>query len=229
MKVWALLLAVFAVGCVDPTPPWQLDHDRIIAVRATPPTATAGGRIDLDVLVTTEGGDGPQLIDPLAAQAVPGGFEAAVVHDDQGWAVIAPDAETIAAAREAMGLMPGAPVPFQVGLGMQVGASELAAIKTVFFNDEERPNPELGPVTIGGQDAVDDMTVPLNEEIEMVIEVTDEAVEKVDWLASVGELRDADDPVGHLQATEAVDGYIAVVRRDGFGGVAWGYWAVSAQ
>jgi hypothetical protein len=54
--VAAAALALAATGCVeDLDPPWQLDHDRIVAVRATPPAIEAGGRAELDALISLKG------------------------------------------------------------------------------------------------------------------------------------------------------------------------------
>jgi hypothetical protein len=224
-KIW-ILVAVLAAGCTETTPQWQLEHDRVIAVRATPPHIPAGERSDLDVLITTLGGDGPEVVAPMFAQGAPG-FESAVIHAETGWAVIAPDEATLAAAREAMGLEPGAPVPLTVGLAVTAGETDLAAIKTVYLGDEG-DNPELGDVTIDGEPARDDMVVPTGEEIELTIDADDE-LEKVDWLSSVGDLTDFNDALGHLEAPEAMDGFVAVVKRDLVGGVVWGYWAVAAE
>jgi hypothetical protein len=215
-------------ACEDTTPQWQLEHDRIIAVRATPPHAAAGGRIDLDVLVTAIG-EGPQVVAPLGVQLAPGappGFEESVIRDETGWAVIVPDEATLEAARVAMGLEEGAPVPLTVGLGVHAGETDLAAVKMVFLGDD-RANPELGEVTVAGEPASDDMTVPVGEEVELTIDAAE--TDKIDWLTSVGDLTDIDDLVGHLEATEAAEGFLAVVQRDEFGGVVWGYWTVTAQ
>ncbi|HSR95739.1 MAG TPA: hypothetical protein VLM79_01660, partial [Kofleriaceae bacterium] len=49
-------LVVAVAACTDDLdPPWQLDHDRIIAVRATPPQIAAGDRAVVDALVGTKG------------------------------------------------------------------------------------------------------------------------------------------------------------------------------
>jgi hypothetical protein len=221
---------VFAAGCVDTTPQWQLDHDRIIAVRATPPHAVAGGQIALDLLITTKDGDGPQVVPPIQAAVAPNGppgFDGAVVPDGAGgWVVDVPDEDTLAAARTAMGLDADAPVPLLVGLGVLAGETQLAAVKTVYCGDAQ-DNPDLGDVTVDGAPATDDMVVPLDEEVPLTIDAPD--TDKIDWLSSVGDLTDIQDTTGHLTATEAMDGYLAVVRRDPTGGVAWGYWTISSQ
>jgi hypothetical protein len=223
-QIW-ILIAVLAVGCTETTPEWQLEHDRVIAVRATPPHIPAGGRADLDVLITALG-EGPQVVAPMFVQGAPG-YESAVIHDDTGWAVIAPDQATIDAAREAMGLDADAPVPMTVGLSVMAGETQLAAIKTVYLGDEA-DNPTLGEVTIDGRAPTDDMVVPTGEELELTVDADEEAT-TIKWLTSVGDLTDINDPVGHLEATEAMDGFVAVVVRDEVGGVVWGYWSVSAE
>jgi len=48
VKAAWLVVVVACGGDVDP--PWQLDHDRIVAVRATPPHIAAGETATLDVL-----------------------------------------------------------------------------------------------------------------------------------------------------------------------------------
>ena len=54
MKYLLLLLAL--VGCdADIDEAWQLDHDRIIAVRATPPRIPSGAESTIDALVGRKG------------------------------------------------------------------------------------------------------------------------------------------------------------------------------
>jgi len=227
-KTLAIALVVVLGACDDTTPAWQLEHDRIIAVRATPPTVAPRGRVDLDVLVTAVG-EGPSVVQPMQVALAPNGppgFEESVIHDDRGWAVIAPDADTVAASRVALGLDGSAPVPLTVGLLVRAGQTDLAAVKTVYLG-AERANPELGDVTVDGEPAADGMTVPVGEEVELTIDATDD--DKIDWLSSVGDLGDVDDLVGHLEATAPAEGFLAVVRRDPFGGVAWGFWTLAAR
>jgi hypothetical protein len=52
---YALLLLL--VGCIDPIDQqWQLDHDRVVVARATPPRIHAGDMTNLDALVAHDGG-----------------------------------------------------------------------------------------------------------------------------------------------------------------------------
>ncbi|HET9619802.1 MAG TPA: hypothetical protein VFP84_00450, partial [Kofleriaceae bacterium] len=54
MKIVLCLVALAA--CTDDTdPPWQLSHDRIIAIRATPPHVAAGDHAVIDGLIGSRG------------------------------------------------------------------------------------------------------------------------------------------------------------------------------
>lgn len=89
--------AAWLAGCDDTVPPEELDNDRIIAVRATPPHIPAGGESTLDAFVTMMG-SGPAVVTPLIAQlppetpetpAAPAGLRDAVVNDGGTWKVVA--------------------------------------------------------------------------------------------------------------------------------------------
>lgn len=56
VKRIALVLVVGLWGCVDASdPPWQLDHDRIVAVTAEPPRIEPGGSARITALVAHAG------------------------------------------------------------------------------------------------------------------------------------------------------------------------------
>ena len=234
----ALLLACVAAlcaGCFDATLSWQLDHDRIVAVRATPPHIPADGRSSLDLLITSEA-DGPAVVTPLLAAVVPAtaggmpgdpGLEASVrvIPEGGGWTVVAPDAATIDAARSTLGLPLDMAVPIRVAVTIDIAGQQLAAIKTVYLGDE-RDNPTLGVVTIGDEPAADDLAVPVAADVPLSV-VVDETFE-IDWLASFGDLSDNEDAVATWRAEEPADGQLAVVLRDDEGGVAWGVWTIQA-
>ena len=103
---YVLLLAALLAGCVDDIDEeWQLDHDRIIAVRATPPRIVSGERAILDVLVGRKG-DHPLETAPAGAMVVsPESLADLVTVDSQGWGVTAPQEDRLAAARTELGLI----------------------------------------------------------------------------------------------------------------------------
>src|SRR5512134_3773178 len=104
------------VGCIDPIDArWQLDHDHVIAARATPPRLRAGEATVIDALVAHRG-RGVSVEDPLSAELGSSALGATLVQHDGAWTLTAPDAQVLATARPALGLPEDAPVPVDVVL-----------------------------------------------------------------------------------------------------------------
>ena len=237
LVVWLACAALAA--CDDTTPAWELDNDRIIAVRATPPGLAAGERATLDALITLPGQGPGEVMPALAAAAparpdeeVPPALAAAVVLDGGTWTVVAPDEATLAALRADLGIMPGQPIPLRVGVSITFPAGPLVAIKTVRLG-EAAANPELGAITVGGTPVSDGMTVPPDTDVALA--ATAAETDEIAWLTSVGDLSDADDALATLNHDSAADppppttGHLAVVKRDATGGVAWGFWTIAVE
>jgi hypothetical protein len=206
---WAAALLVLA-GCADQgAQPWDLEHDRVIAVRATPPRAVPGERVVLDALVTTVEG-GPAEVVPSELTLPPATVESlrGVVDDVE---VVCPDDALLQVARVELGLDADAPVPLTVIVAAPVGDEVRAAIKTVWFGDVGA-NPAIGEIRVTGEPAV-------GVELELAIDATED--DEVDWLTSHGDISDVDDPVAHLVVDEPGPVTIVAVLRDGLGGVAW--------
>ena len=63
-----MLLLVLTTGCIDRIDErWQLDHDHVIAARATPPRIEPGGATNLDALVAHKD-SGVSIENPLSAE-----------------------------------------------------------------------------------------------------------------------------------------------------------------
>jgi hypothetical protein len=235
-----LLVAMVAMtavttACDDTDPVWQLENDRIIAVRATPPQMSPGERSTIEVLVTSIG-RGPFVIAPQIAIAtpadattvVPALLSKAIVAEGTTWTVVAPDAAALRAVRTEMGLAADAPVPLRIGIRVDLGSGPLDAVKTVTFGTTVN-NPSIGVVTIGGAPAQDGIVIPVDTDVELRVDagVDDEVV----WLTSIGDLSDFDDPIATVRHKRSSDdltsGHIAVVVRDPQGGVTWGFWTAS--
>lgn len=223
----ASLLLCTGAACTEQTLPWQLDHDRIIAVRATPPHIPADGRSALDILVTSESGV-PTVVTPDVVEVLPEGPQIPVelIAEDGGWTVLAPDTSVLEAARAALGWPPDMPVPVRVVVTTVIADQPLAAIKTIYLGSEY-DNPELGDVTIAGEPARDGITVPIAEDVALQVTASEE--DDIDWMTSFGDLSDTDDTLATLRTEEPADGHVALVLRDNIGGVVWGIWQLQAS
>jgi hypothetical protein len=220
----ALLLLAVSACTSDVDPPWQLDHDRIIAVRATPPHVPAGATSTLDMLLghkgagtSTQAPDATQVVSPMSlADALSGNT------------VTAPSEDRLAAARTELGLMPGAPVPLVVGVA--VANPQLAATKTVWLGDSA-DNPQLQDLMImdaaAGSGAI---VVPPLTDVHLFVQA-DDSVDIVNWLTSCGSMHDFDLHKAYLRVEkdDPTMGELAVVLRDAVGGVAWQVWPISAS
>jgi hypothetical protein len=237
--VGAVAGGMASAGCDDTVPQWQLDNDRIIAVRATPPHIPAGTTATIDALVTKMG-VGPSVEAPSGAiaapmradQPVPPEMAAAVAFAGGQWTVTAPSEDVLVQLRTELGLMPGEPVPMLIGVQLDFASGPLLATKLVSLGDSG-DNPELGDVTVGGMPAHDGMTVPPDTDIALHATAAD--TDRVDWLTSVGDLSDDDDPDATLNHDTQADppqptsGQLAVVKRDEMLGVTWAFWTLTIQ
>jgi hypothetical protein len=222
-----MAVAAAAAGCDDTDPAWQLENDRIIAVRSTPPALGAGERATLDVLVTSAG-RGPFVVSPLGAIAVPDDpagqvpdvLRRAVAPQGPAWTVVAPDVAALATLRTSLGLAADAPVPLRVGIRVDLGSGPLDAVKTVNLGGPPVANPSLGAV--------------IDPDVDVALRVEAGADDQVFWLTSIGDLSDESDVVATLRHDSKKketlsSGHVAVVVRTPEGGVAWGFWQASIR
>ena len=218
------LLLLFVAACAgDVDPPWQLDHDRIIAVRATPPHIPPGATSTIDLFVGHKGAptsvqapDATTVVSPMS-----------LADTLSGTTVTAPSEDRLAAARTELGLMPGAPVPLQ--LGVAVAAGQLAATKTVWLGDSA-DNPTLDGVTVGDVPPGASIVVPKLTDVHLFVN-GDDSVDTINWLTSCGSMHDFDLHKAYLRVEkdDPTTGELAVVFRDPHGGVVWQVWPISAQ
>jgi hypothetical protein len=233
------LLLVLLVGCIDPIDPrWQLDHDHVIAARATPPRIREGDNTSLDALVAHARGpvtvEAPMTAEVAARSAGPD-FSRYLVREASGaWRLHAPDAEMLASARPAMGLPADAPVPVDVILTFPHGGTDRASLdayrvkKTVWLG-EPSTNPELPAVTIDGAAAADEVVVPVGRDVYVSVAAPDGT--RVNWLTNVGTLFQDDVATAYVHVTpeDRHEGQLVVVMRDNDGGVAWRVWSMRAE
>lgn len=222
MKVLLLVLLGACVGDIDPE--WQLDHTRIVAVRATPPHIPSGATSQIDLLDATKGAmtstpppDQVIVVSPMSlADAL------------SGTTVTAPSEARLAAARIELGLDPGVAVPLQLG----VASNGLVATKTVYLGDAA-DNPTLANVTMAGAPAPaagEMITVPPDTDVHFSVDADDRKMVVV-WLTSCGTMHDFDLHASyiHVLPDDPQTGELALVVRDGQGGVSWSVWPISAS
>lgn len=201
--------------------PWELDHDRIIAVRATPPRIVTGQTAKLDVLVGYKGA-AVRVQDPESAAVVSPIRLASAVN---GTIVTAPSEADLAVARAELGLPTGAPVP----LAIAISARGFAATKTVWLG-ETAENPPLVDLRLGGSPPPPSIIVPVDEDVTLSV-TADDVVDTVNWLTSCGTMHDFDLSSAYLRVEpdDSQQGELAIVLRDAKGGVSWQIWPIRAE
>ena len=238
----AAVAAMFATtaACTDDLdPPWQLDHDRIIAVRATPPSILPGQHSELDALIAHQDAPTSVAFPDSAVVASPASLADLVTRSGDAanatgaaWIVSAPDASRLAAARTELGLPPDAPVPLVVHVTF-AGAT-LPATKTLWLG-VAADNPQLGAMTIDGANIDDARTeIAIATKTDVPLSISADDTDDVTWLTSCGTLHDFDLPAAYLRVEpddpdDPADGELVVVRRDARGGVAWQSWSIRAE
>ena len=227
------LLSALGACDNDTDPRWQLHHNRIIAVRVTPPHLLAGQTAEIDAFITSDD-DGPATALPTLVALEPGApasIASSIVAPDGngGWQVTAPSDDDLAMARTTLGLAAGAPVPINLVATFSVGGETLAGIKLVTFGDTG-DNPTLGVVTVDGVTPTDGMTIDVPYDMDVQLAITQDMADNVNWLTSVGSLNDDDNEHAallHVNPKDRTTGQLAVVVRDPTGGVVWNNWAMA--
>lgn len=226
----ALVLLLLA-GCFDQVDArWQLDHDHVVAVRATPPRILPGEIAEIDALVAHDGAPTELTLPSEAAVLDAPASVKNIVHAADGrWYVTAPPEEALVLARGELGLAEGAPVPVTVYTAFaREGAEPLFAKKIVWLGDHG-DNPPAPDAKIDGGPMTDDLVVPTESDVYLSVTVDPQA--RVSWLSSVGTLFQDDVATSFLRVLpeDSMVGQLAVVVRAADGGVAWRVWPLRAD
>jgi hypothetical protein len=226
MKYIVLVLALVA-GCIDETDPvWQLDHDRIVAVRASKPHIAPGESATIDALVAHKGAP-TDIETPLAVLVYAlHDFDSAV----DGNRVNCPDAAALDAERATLGLDPGTPIPLDVVMQFpDSNGIHLLAKKTIYLGDSADNPPTVGNVTIADAPPDPSIVVPIDVDVHMSVDA--DPTSSVAWLTSCGTMHDDDEHAAflHVLKDDPKDGELVLVVRDASGGVVWQTWPISAQ
>jgi hypothetical protein len=218
----ALVLVVLVAGCAgDLVEPWELDHDRIIAVRATPPRIPAEATAQLDVLVahaeakpTTRAPDAAHVVSP-----------ASLASALAGATITAPSETALAAARGELGLSASAPVPLVISMMV----NGFTATKTVWLG-EAADNPPLVGLQIANTEPAAELVLPADTNVPLEV-LADDSTDNVTWLTSCGTMHDFDLSRAYLriEPDDAQVGELVLVLRDPRGGVTWRVWPVRAE
>jgi hypothetical protein len=215
----ALIVVALASACTgDVDPAWQLDHDRIVAVRATPSHVPAGQHATIDALIAHKGA--PTDVETPTRIAALAPFAGAVAPDGT---IVAPDDATLAAIRTQQQLAADAPVP----LVATVLFGTLAATKVVYLGDAA-DDPALPPVTVAGAPPGAALTFPFDTDVPLAADA--DPTWMVNWLTSVGKMHDDNEHAAfvHVSSGDSTSGELAVVVRDAQGGVVWQVWPASS-
>jgi hypothetical protein len=206
--VLLLLLAGGLGGCIDQIDPrWTLDHDHVIAARATPPRVRVGEPTNLDALVAHEGG--PVTVEnPMTVEVVSAPPESELRADvpfPVQVLLTVPNKHPVANNRAAQ-------PPFRVK-------------KTVWLG-EPSDNPVVPPIVVGdavlaAEDDAAEVVVPIGTDTYVSVDVPDGI--RVNWLTNVGSLfqDDVARAFVRVQPDDKLAGQLVVVLRDNDGGVAW--------
>ena len=225
------LVLLCLVGCIETIDQrWELDHEHVVAVRATPPRVMPGERSKIDALLAHV--DKLTTVEaPVAAiSQAPEGDPLAnlVAYADGGWYLTAPSEDVLATVRARDGLAADEPVPVTVAMAFQQGETVLYAKKLVYVGARAE-NPAVPIMAIDGQPASDQIVVPMERDIYVSLPVDNTT--RVNWLTSCGSLFQDDVATAFLRVLPDDDheGELAVVVRDALGGVAWRVWPITAQ
>ena len=223
----ALLAVLLLAGCFDEIDPkWTLDHDHVIAARATPPRVRAGESTNMDALVA-HAGRAPTVENPMTAELdnPPQEMARSLSQTTDGiWHLAAPASLPDDAA----------PIAVDVVLTFPNHSQDRASLdpfkvkKTVWVG-EPSENPAAPAITVDGAAISDEVVVPIDRDVYLETPAPDGL--RVSWLTNVGTLFQDDEPRAyvHVAPDDAKEGQLVVVIRDNAGGVAWRVLPMTAQ
>ncbi len=232
MKRAVVVLAVLAVGCTENVDPaWQLDHDRVIAIRATPSRIVSGEVALIDALLG-RAGEPPIEADPATAMVLtPTVLASTLTRQGTKWRVTAPGPTQLEAARNELGIDAGAPVPLRVRMTFPYANNITKTGLKIIWLGEHAENPTLGPVFMNGVDQTAATMLTVAPLTDVPLEVEFDETYVVNWLTSCGTMHDFDLARSYLRVETEDDqsGTLGVVVRDELGGVTWKTWPITAE
>jgi hypothetical protein len=222
--VLAIALGFGTTGCEDVPQAFDLDHARIMAIRAEPPALAPEATAAIDVLFTDSSIE-PRVAAPdaitirLPAEAA--AFADYLVRTADGWRLTAPDAATIDAIRASLGLAADDPLAVPLEFELATADGPLTAVKLVTIG-ATAANPAAPAIMIDGTPGAAAVQTGIDAELAASPTAGDDHVYR--WFSSVGELDGFTRPTATLSPElepPRTTGHLAVVVRDAAGGVAW--------
>jgi len=220
MRLFPLVL-LLSVGCIDEIDQrWDLDHDHVIAARATPPRVLEGQSVTLDALVAHEG-RAPTIESPMRAELAdpPADLSRSLTQDDLGaWHL---DIFTLSRAQPQGPIAVDVLLDFANQSNSRANLSPFKVKKTVWVG-EPATNPDAPAILVDGAEVTDELVLPLDRDV--YIETPAGSTQRVSWLTNVGTLFQDDVARAFVRvaAEDAQSGQLVlVIRDDSTGGVAW--------
>jgi hypothetical protein len=196
-----LSLSLSAGACAEVTEA-RLDHAQILAVRAEPAHVAPGGVARIDVLAGDDSGAVFETVpDELVATGAAGPLT--VERTPDGWFVTA------------------GPLPEVATLEISVAIDGVAwrARKALVVN-EPADNPRVVAMQVDGSPS-DELVAAVGTKPALTAIGAGREPLTYAWYSSVGDLSRYRQPDAVLDATDAAEGAILLVVRDGAGGVGW--------
>ncbi|MBP9086538.1 MAG: hypothetical protein KBG15_10505 [Kofleriaceae bacterium] len=215
-------------GCTPLSESWELDHARVIAVRLDPPSLGPGQQGKLTALVVNEDGTPLEITPAIAIVPTEDAVTNRAIKIETGtWAVVAGNAEAIAAARAAAQLPDMVPLRLKVGARFVWADVQRDTLKDVYLGDAAASNPDAPQITLEGAAIKDAGPAILVRGKSYQFGLSNFAADPTlafQWAVSTGQLTKSETPGPLLEIDDtAIAGpanLIVVVRNDR-GGVAW--------
>ncbi len=221
---WTLTLA----GCTPINASWELDHARVLAVRLDPPSLGPGQQGKLTALVIRDDGTPMEISPAIAIVPTQDAVINRVIKIETGtWAVVAGDADAIAAARAAAQLPDLVPLRLKVGARFVWDDVQRDTLKDVVLGDAAASNPDAPQITLEGVALPNASRPILVRGTTYQFGLRNFAADPTlafQWAVSTGQLTKSETPGPLLEIDAAAvvgPANLLVVVRNDRGGVAW--------
>jgi hypothetical protein len=195
-----MLMSLSLAACAESADA-RLDHAQILAVRTEPASIAPGQRARVDVLAGDDAGNvfvtAPDTLSAIGAQG-----PLRVESTADGLYVTGGSAPEIA----------------KLALSVAIDGTDWTATKSLVIG-EPHDNPQVGMMIDGAE--ASEMLADVGSTPQLSARATGIEPFTYAWYSSVGDLKKYRQPTAELDASDAADGTVLLVVRDGAGGVGW--------